>query len=118
VPRQLQFPYPDPPVGFHWEDFSYVFNGQNTPSLGTILAAGQQLLDVPLSLQSDAPFLLREIIVNAPQNGLGIQFIDPFGNQLSDGFVDGYVYAGAEVEPAILCPAGAVVLVNLQNQGF
>jgi hypothetical protein len=115
MPRQIQRIYPDPPAGYDFEEFEYVFNAQTAPSLGTSLAPGQQLLHIPLQLQSDAPYYWREIIVNAPQQGLGMRFTDPFGNQLSDGYVPGWVYAGALVEPEILCPAGSVILVDLTN---
>lgn len=118
MPRQIQRIYPDPPEGYDFEEFEYVFNAQTAPSLGTLLAPGQQLLNIPLQLQSDTPFFWREIIVNAPQNGLGIKFIDPYGNTLSDGYVEGWAYAGALVEPQIECPAGSVILVYLTNLGY
>ena len=128
--RQVQFPYPDPPSGMQWEEFVYYFDSTNTPGLSTPLVVGQTLLNIPLQLQSDAPFIIRGIQVNDPQQFLGLRFRDAFGRFLSDDFVPSYNYSSFQplngslpgiafvlVEPGLACPKGSVILVDLANIG-
>lgn len=128
--RQVQFPFPDPPEGYAWEEFEYSFDSTNTPALATQLATGQSLLNIPLALQSDAPFLWRGIQVYFPQQFLGLRFRDAFGRFLSDDFVPSSAYSSFQslngslpgigivlVEPGLECPKGSVILLDLANIG-
>jgi hypothetical protein len=109
------------PEGFEDEDFEYVFNFQNTPALAAPIAPGQTSLNIPLQLQSDAPYMIRAIQVANPQSVLSIRFRDAFEQFLSDDFVPSWCYAstqgdnGAVQEPELPCPAGSVILVDLKN---
>lgn len=127
---RAQFGY-DTPKGFRDEQFHYTFYGYNTPMLTGSIAAGAILANIPLVLQTDAPFLLRGWKVSqaaAPFSNpqLSIQFKDTWGNYLSSGLVPIALYAPPvnasvggfmvnPVEPEIRCPAGGVLWVWLQN---
>ena len=131
-----QFPYPTPRDCTD-EDFGYIFNSNNVPALGTSITAGSQLLNIPLLLDSDAPFLWRAIALEASL--LMVRFKEPAGNYLSQGFIpvglygvpsSGVVNPGTSVlqgqpvaleadagdgQGAIYCPAGGIVEVNFYN---
>jgi hypothetical protein len=130
MPAQIHYPYPDPPAGYQWEEFEYTFDSTNTPALETQLSAGQTLRSIPLALQTDAEFLIRAIQINNPQQNLGVRFTDAFGRLISDDFVTSYTYSSFQpvngslpgilpvvFEPALPCPKGAVLLIDLANLG-
>lgn len=124
-----QFPYPVD-RGFYDRDFDHYFDATNTPLLNNAtLAAGGLIQNVPLTLQSDAPFFLRGIQVkgiNGADPVVSVQFKDPSENYLSDDFVPldlayspngtALYFLNIVVEPEIRCPGGAVLWVNIQNQ--
>ena len=135
-----QFPFPTPKDCVD-EDVVYVFNANNLPVLGNAIAGGTQLLNIPLNLDPDAPFLWRGFMTQSgnPGIGLAIQFRDPSGNLLSDGFVPIPIYSvpagsnnplgisgnqgtpvlleadAGEGQGAIFCPAGATIQINFYN---
>ena len=126
TPYRPQYAYPTP-KGFRDEQFHYSFDGFNTPLLNQNVAANSTIANIPLVLQTDAPFLMRGIKVS-PQvkSQLLIQFKDPWGNYLSTGLLPIALYAsppgGSYVgypplifEPEIKCPIGGVWWVWLQN---
>jgi hypothetical protein len=117
----------------HFEDvaFHYTFDGTNTKLLNGNLAAGANIMNIPLVMQPDAPFLLRVIKVQGTAgkgSELDIWFKDPFGNELSDATVAINNYAapgGGQVigtqpvvfEPGIRCPIGTVFWIyEIQNR--
>jgi hypothetical protein len=125
-----QFPFPTPPDCYD-EDFVYSFNSTNTPALGTSIAAGAQLQNIPLLLTPDAPFLWRGL--STPVSNLMIRFKEPAGNYLSDGYVPIDLYTvpagitttqgtpvileadAGDGQGAIFCPAGGIVTVYFYN---
>lgn len=117
--------------GFEDRTFHYTFDGTNTPQLNGNLAANARIMNIPLSMQPDAPFLLRAIKVQATAGEgsvLDIWLKDPFGNLLSDNpvAIDDYVApSGRQIagtvavvfEPGIRCPLGTVFWVyEIQNR--
>jgi hypothetical protein len=127
-----QFPFPTP-EDCEDQDFLYIFNANDVPVLGNLITAGSQLLNIPLLLDPDAPFLWRGL---AMENvNLMVRFKDPSGNYLSDGFVlfslygvpggiAGVAQNGQPVvleadagngQGAIFCPAGGIVQVDFYN---
>ena len=125
-----QFAYPTP-RGYRDEQFHYAFDLSNVPQLAkTSIAAGAFLQNIPLPLQQDAAFLWNSITVSGANSAdpvIAGRFRDPYGNYLSDDFVPFDLYchpAGGPVigtldcpwEPAIECPAGAIIWLDLKNQ--
>lgn len=116
-----QFAFPAPPDGFRWQPCVYQFSENNVPSFASIaLTSGQQTGHIPLRLDHDAPFILMGIkIQNA---GVNVLLSDPFGNELTDDFVEPSEY-GSDLPPftvlegpGIEVPAGAIFQVRLQGQ--
>jgi hypothetical protein len=113
------------------ESFVYYFDGHTVSALTkiTTLAVGGEIRGIPLPTQTDGTFCWRAVrVANVPANfQLGIQFIDPFGNELSDTYipVDLSEHPSAlpeffflvPNEPEIVCPPGSVILVNLKRLG-
>lgn len=124
-----QFAYSDPPEGYADEEFSYYFDGTNTPALNGTLTPGQQINNIPLPTQMDADFIWRATLVDDPDNMLGLQFETPWGDFLSDDFVPvSQSYGGiagaipgvpgnqpVPLEAEIILPRGSVVRVNVTN---
>jgi hypothetical protein len=122
MPYRPQFDFCDTPEGYYDVDFEYVFNFENTPALGTVLAAGEMALDIPLQLQTDAPeYLIREIQIGSPQAALSVRFRDAFENYMSEDFIPSWCYAstqgnnGMVQEPEWPCPRGGTILIDLLN---
>ena len=123
-----QFVFPCP-SGYHDEQFHYSFSSANVAALNGSIPTLQSVNDIPLLLQPDTQFHWRGFKVSSDSGGssLSIQFKDPYGNYLSDGFVpvDAYGvgsglgnYMGTEppvVEGEIVCPPGGVVWAYLNN---
>jgi hypothetical protein len=121
-----QYAYPDSLEGFTEEDFVYYFDATNTPILNQI-PVNTPLSRIPLQLQADAPFRLRAVQVSGNVGNLLLRFWDSFGNPLSQVLVEAdRSYSGSEqgaqpigrlpvvFEPEVPCPAGAVLLVDLE----
>jgi len=119
-----QFP-DNPHKEFRDEDFVQYFDQNSNLQLANALnlAVGGMILEIPLQLQSDAPFTWRAIQVNGPAN-FAMRFKDPYGNYLTDDWVmlplafspDSTAPFGTTViplEPAIRCPLGSVVWVDI-----
>lgn len=125
-----QFPYPTPD-GFQDEEFEYYFDSSILPALNTAsLAIGQIVFNVPLVLQTDAPFFWRGLIVDNPGAGLAIRFRGPDGTYLSDDFVPLGFYspmppakhppignAPTIVDFEIPCEKGSVVYLDIKRTG-
>jgi hypothetical protein len=125
-----QFAY-DTPKGFRDEQFHYTFFGFNTPMLVANIAAGAILSNIPLVLQTDAPFLWRGVKVSPASSAfanpqLNMQFKDAWGNYLSNKLVPAALYmppvnanvggfAVVPLEPEVRCPAGGIIWLWLQN---
>lgn len=117
------------PAGFRDEQFHYAFSALNTPSLSGTLAAGQEVADIPLLLQSDTEFRWRGVKIASTPAGssLKARFRDCFGNFLSDEYVPINCYAVGSglggyigtvpvpLEEELVCPPGGVVWLGLQN---
>jgi hypothetical protein len=121
-----QFPFPVPDQ-FQDKDFVHYFDQTNTPRLNDALslAAGATIIGIPLQLQGDAPFNLRAIEINGPNN-YAVRLRDPYGNYLSDDYIPipldygpeetaGYGSNVVEFEPELKCPAGSVILVDVKR---
>jgi hypothetical protein len=120
-----QFPF-ETPEGF--EDFELVqyFDQFNAAGLSFSLAAGAEILGVPLLLEPNVEYRIRAVQVDITlSDPLGIRFRDPYGNYLSDDFVPVASYSGQSeasvgacpvtLESEIVCPPGGAVLVDLKN---
>jgi hypothetical protein len=121
-----QFPYAIPPE-FRDKDLTHYFDQNTTTQLNNALslAAGATLLQIPLQLETSAPFWWRGIKVNGPSN-FAVRFKDPFGNYLSDDWVplpidyapnEPAVFGSNPVdwEPAIECLPGSIVFVDVKR---
>jgi hypothetical protein len=124
MPYRPQMAFACPP-GFTDRSFHYTFDSTNVPQLKGNLAANANIMNIPLAMQPDAPFLLRAIKVQLTAGAgstLNIWFKDPYGNELSDAPVPIDQYAapsGGQVpgtvavvfEPGFRCPLGTVFWV-------
>ena len=121
-----QYAYPEPPEGFVEEDFVYYFDQTNVPVLG-LIPLNQPLSRIALQLESDAPFKLRGIQVSGNVPNMLMRLYDCYDNQLSQVLVEAdRAYSGTEngpapvgrlpvvFEPEIPCPAGAVLMIDLE----
>lgn len=123
-----QYAFSRRPAGFEDEAFHYSFDSSNVPVLGTTIAAGANVQNIPLQLQNDAEFILRAVkiqLATAPSN-LYATIRDPFGNFVSavplplDNYLTG---AGAALigrmevpfESEIHCPLGGFFQLFLYN---
>ena len=143
-----QFLYRTPP-GTIDDQCSYSFDYTNTPAIAQIttgnpLAVGQEIRDIPLVLQKDAPFIIRAIKVGGAwmdvsgnfntSSPLSFRLKDCYGNYLSDGVVpiiEGYGPSGAvsqgfqpvilesgpqeETGDSLVCPAGGILFAYYKN---
>lgn len=119
-----EFAY-ETPAGFEDEPFEHFFDKNNAPALAGPFTSGQQVLDIPLRLDTDADFFWRAIKITAASQKFFIRFRDPFGNLLSD-YIPAANYipsptrfeaplgsAPVPLEPEIPCPAGSIVFVDI-----
>ena len=106
------------PPGFRARPFSYYFDVTNLPVLGT-LTAGAYLRDIPLVLDSDAPWVWCGFATILPAlSVVGLRWKDAFGNYLSSGYVPiGLLrlISYSVIEPSCPCPAGGILSVSLHN---
>jgi hypothetical protein len=130
-----QFAYKTP-EGCRDEDFVYYYDGSNTPQLNQNIS-GLTILNIPLTMQQDAPFYWRGIKVGMLEIDTGyvipnvsVQFQDCYQNNLSDDMVPATQYAfpsnpvsfGSQLltgppfllDPEIYCPPGGYILLFLQ----
>lgn len=120
---RAQWTYVTPP-GYRDEIFEQPFFWQ-------LVANGQLYRDLPIQLDDDADFIIRKIEFDGTPGGGGsslVRFRDAFGNPLTTGYdnngfllPNGLILAmgflGAlslPLESEIWCPAGSVLLVDLQ----
>jgi hypothetical protein len=121
-----QFPFFTPPL-YRDKDAVQYFDQVSTPLLNSALnlAVGGMILGIPLQLDADAPFTWRGIKVNGPAN-FALKFRDPYGNYLSDDWINIPLEYGPEetsvygsnvvdIEPAIACPHASVILVDVMR---
>jgi hypothetical protein len=116
-----QFPLPPAPPGFVYQPCVYQFDRTNTPAFtGISLATGQQTDDIPLPLDTEAPFTLLGIKIE--NSSLNVKLWSPYGDELMDDFLKPAEYA-SEIPPftvlegpGIYCQAGSVFAVRLQGQ--
>jgi hypothetical protein len=124
-----QFVHPPTPPGSRDDDFVAYYDQINTPGLGTTLAAGADLRDVPLQLETDSRFIARAILVYSQATDL--QFREPGGKLLSPVVAPllHTVFGGGllvfpfgalgvnhvPLEPEIECDPGSVFLAYFHN---
>jgi hypothetical protein len=119
--------YPPAPDG--WEDieFEYFFDLSGIPAFQQILAPGQEVTDIVLQLQRDAEFRWRAIQVSNPGSFLGLRFRTPDGTYMANDYAPMENFSGfpgavagipggepVALEPEIVCPAGAVILLDVK----
>lgn len=138
-----QFAYATP-LGCRDEDFTYHFDGSNTPLLNQNIS-GKTIDNIPLVLEQDAPFYWRAWKVTMRENqritestplvqyvapNFYVRLRDCYQNDLQDtwvpasecGFpqnpltINSSMLTGPPVplEPEIYCPRGGVILAFLQ----
>jgi len=123
-----QYIYPAPPPGFEDEQFSYIFDSTNTPTLVSAIATTQQIHSIPLPLESDSPFICRGIHIRlgTGHSNLYFELKTPHGDYMQTTFVPIARYAGgsgaaivgftpAPVECEVECPAGSNWTLYLYN---
>lgn len=126
MPYRPQFAYDPPPEGYAEEDFVYYFDSTNTPALNQV-PVNEPLSRIALQMQADAEFRLRAIQISGNVGQLLMRLWDPFGNQFSQVMIEAdRAYGGSEqgpqpigrlpvvVEPEIPCPAGGLLLIDLE----
>ncbi len=125
---QPQFVHPPTPPGFRDDEFVAYYDAVNTPALGQVLAAGDDLRDVPLQLETDSRFIARAILVYVNAD---IALREPGGKPLmtQPGLVTHTLFGGAllvfpfgavgvnhvPLEPEIECDPGSVFLAYFHN---
>ena len=138
-----QFAYATP-EGCRDDEFTYSFDGSNTPLLNQDIS-GLTLRNIPLVLEQDAPFFWRGIKVGLMGQRVGgepgtpaayqfpdlaMKFQDCYQNDLSDGFIPATQYgfpsnpvsflgslltgAPTPLDPEIYCPPGGYILLGIQ----
>jgi hypothetical protein len=121
-----QFAFSTPPECLD-EAFSYYFDGFLTTALS--LPAAQTVRGIPLRMQTDQPFLWRGVRIKAATGVVAsLRFVDAFGNRLSDTIQSlDLTFSPSQLtnigalaiawEPELVCPPGAVILVDANNTG-
>jgi hypothetical protein len=124
-------------VKYQPRHYDYVLGPTQAPILASI-AAGQIIQGIPLTLDSDAPFLLRGRAMRIPYpvrkdcakiqplNNLLMRFTGPNNNYLADSLVRqslemayfGQFGQWSPVFPQILYPPAGTILVDVQNDGL
>jgi len=109
--------------------------GPNQTALLSSIAPGQIITGIPLTLDSDAPFLLRGRALRVPYpvsmsctksqpiNNVLMRYTGPNNNYLARGFVrqslemsfGGQFAQWRPVSPQVLYPASGTILVDIQN---
>lgn len=126
-----QFPWKTPD-GFVDQDFSYSFDGSTVPLLAPSIPGGAFIQNIFMRLQPDEMFLWRGWKVQGygpSLQPLYIWFKDSHGNYLSNAPIPslhwtypsgtiGFGFATVPLEPEIVCPAGSVVTLYIQNPGI
>lgn len=124
-----QFAYPTPD-GFTDVDFDHYFDQHSVPPLALGPGAPDQIYNISLPLDPDAPFHWRGIKIpnlngaTGPLN-IGLRFRSPDGRYLSDDFVpiwlwgltpcNGDALTGGQcciLESELICPAASVIFVD------
>ena len=101
------------PFGFQDEEFLCFFELQFYP-----LVPGAEVLAIPLPLKTLEEFRIQALTVIDDTGMLGVRFRDPFGNQLSEGFIPALdCTPQMTLEPALVCQPGATLTVDLKNIG-
>jgi len=124
---RAQFPFLTP-AGYRDEPYQYFFDNTSTPSLSLNLAVGQ-IIDVPLQIEPGPEFRWRGVTITPPGGiVVGVQFLDPVGNQLSNDFQPAQFFQalnpdavtiggkpGEVLEPEVSCPGGSVIIMRVQR---
>lgn len=118
MPYRPQFAIDAEKRGCILEEFVYVFDLSNTPSLnGLNLGPGQSLIHIPLKLDDDADFVWWGTKIDPVS--LGVLFETPWTEPLMDDYTPATLYAGnivpTPMEAPIECPAGSVISLSLKN---
>lgn len=118
-----QFSFSEAQQGTYDEDFVYSFDPYNTPALDIRFGPAEQLLRLPLQMQSDAAFIHRGLRMNpALTSFLGAQLFFPDDTPLSDDLLPISAFSANTGNPApiieaeMLSPAGASYQVNIVNR--
>ena len=123
-----QAAYPPAPPGWQDEEFEYYFDVSSLPAFQIALTPGQEITGVVLKLQPDAEFHWRGLEVWNPKGVLGLLFRTPDGEYIQADYVTEPTFWGfpaasggipgggpVAIEPEIVCPAGAALLLDLKN---
>ena len=123
-----QFAYPAAPEGWEDQEFEYWFDLSNLPAFQIALLPGQEIPNIVLQLQRDAEFRWRAVQVSNPGSFLGLRFRTPDGVYLQDDYAPMENFSGfpgavagipggepLALEPEIVCPAGATLLLDVRN---
>ena len=123
-----QFAYPAAPEGWEDQEFEYWFDLSNLPAFQIALLPGQEIPNIVLQLQRDAEFRWRAVQVSNPGSFLGLRFRTPDGVYLQDDYAPMENFSGfpgavagipggepVALEPEIVCPAGAAILLDAKN---
>ena len=122
-----QFPYPPPPEGWEDVEFEYWFDLSSLPALQSVLAPGEEILNIVLQLQRDAEFRWRGVQVSNPGSFFGLRFRTPDGVYLEDDYAPMENFSGfpgavagipggepLALEPEVVCPAGSTSLLDVK----
>jgi len=128
VSYRPQAAYPPAPPGWQDEEFEYYFDLSNLPAFQSTLAPQQEIPDMVLKLQPDAEFRWRGVQASNPGSSLGLRFRTPDGVYLQDDYAPCENFSGfpggaagipgggpVALESEIVCPAGAVILLDAKN---
>ena len=124
-----QFAYPPAPEGWEDQDFEYWFDLSNLPAFQVVLTPGQSIEGIALQLERDAEYRWRGLEASDVAGSfLGLRFRTPDGTYMADDYapVENFNSFPAGVpglpgsepvafEPEIVCPPGAVVLLDVKN---
>lgn len=126
--------YTMPPVGYHDEPYVFQFNAWNV----TTAPFNSPLENIPFPLDTDAPFIIRSVTVNATNSdaftSFAVRLVTPFGNRLvlqanpgsqtqapgpyalgtNAGGTTFVPVRGRNIYPEIVCPAGSILGLDVQ----
>ena len=123
-----QCAYPPAPPGWQDEEFEYSFDFSNMPAFQTVLAPGEEILNMVMALERDAEFRWRAVQVSNPGSFLGLRFRTPDGVYMADDYAPMENFSGfpgaagglpggdpVALEPEIVCAPGCVLLLDAKN---
>jgi len=106
---------PPQQVGYEDRPYDYIYNPLNGQ-----LTALQNIVGDTVAIQTDADFLLYAVYISLYTAPFQVQFVDSYGYQLSNGFMNSGAFSQSSSNPTVFSPAhpfpaGGKILINIQD---